>query len=228
MLSRSTFAWLVSFVVVCVVSLAGCGGGTADDACMPIVDGVVVSDGAIDVSIRNRAGRGEAIGAVVTASSAEGSIGGRLGDTVHVFVGNGAGPFQVHVSKPFYRDTTISNVVVAGGTCGFGRTISLPVTIDLVTGAPQLRSVAVLGAGFLATPGSQLHLVPYFDADPSVSTAVTWQISDTTLARIDAGGTVTAKCSVHGGADTVTATSVVDPTVGGQASIGIGAAATCP
>jgi hypothetical protein len=225
--SRSTLPWLVSIVATVLLSLAACGGA-ADDACMPIVDGVVVSNGAIDVSIRNRAGRGEAIGAVVTASTATGTVNGRLGDTVHVFVGNGAGPFQVHVSKPFYRDTTISNVVVAGGTCGFGRTIALPVTIDLVAGAPPVRSVAVLGAGFLATPGDQLHLVPYFDADSGVSTAVTWQISDTTLARIDASGAVTAKCSVHGGADTVTATSVADPTVRGQAPIGIGVAAACP
>ena len=226
-MSRSTLAWLISIVSTILVSLTACGGA-ADDACTPIVAGVVISDGAIDVSIRNRAGRGEAIGAVVTASTASGSVSGRLGDTVHVFVGNGPGPFQVHVSKPFYRDTTISNVVAAGGTCGFGNTIALPVTIGLAAGAPPMRSVALLGAGFLATPGSQLHLVPYVDADPGVSTAVTWQISDTTLARVDAAGTVTAKCSVHGGADTVTATSVTDPTVRGQAPIGVGAAASCP
>ena len=226
MVSRPTLAWLVSLLAATVVSFTACGGA-ADDQCMPFLPGVAVSNPAVDLSIRNRAGRGEAIGAVVTASTTQGSADGQLRDTVHVFVGSGLGPFQVHVSKPFYRDTTISNVVVPAGKCGLGGTIALPVVIELAAGAPPVRSVAVLGAGFLATPGAQLHLLPYFDADAGVSTAVTWQISDTTVARIDAGGTVTAKCSVHGGVDTVTATSVADPTVRGQAAFGVGVAATC-
>jgi hypothetical protein len=183
----------------------------------------------IDLLLRNHDGRGEAFGASVTARSSDGGVfQGRAQDSVHVFAGNGPGTYQVNVSKPFYRDTTIANVVVAAGMCGSAIPTMLPVTLALVPGAPHVRSVEVLGATFLPTSGSRVTLVPYVDADNGFSTAVTWTLSDTTLARIDAGGTATAKCSLHGGADTVTATLVADSSIRGQAILGIGTAASCP
>jgi hypothetical protein len=47
------------------------------------------------------------------------------------------------------------------------------------------------------------------------------------MARVDQGGLVTAKCSTHGGADTVIATSIADSAFSGRASFGVGAQASC-
>jgi hypothetical protein len=147
---------------------------------------------------------------------------------VLVYAGDTA-TYAVTVTKPFYRDTTVPKVVViARDLCGSVMTTNLPVTLELVPGAPAVRSLAVLGADFLSAPGAQLHLSAFIDADPGVSTAATWRMSDTTLARIDTSGVVTSKCSLHGGVDTVTAVSAADPTVRGTAWFGIGAMASCP
>src|SRR5262249_36928756 len=96
-----------------------------------------------------------------------------------------------------------------------------------LSGAAPVRSVGVGGAEFLATPKSRAHLVAFVDADSGISRAVTWRLSDTTMATIDQYGLVTAKCSAHGGSERATATSVADGAVSGSIVFAIGASGAC-
>jgi hypothetical protein len=86
----------------------------------------------------------------------------------------------------------------------------------------------VFGADFLYAPGVQRQLSARFDADANVATTVNWRLSDTTIARIDVTGLVTAKCSLAGGTDTVTATATVDTTMKAKAVFSVAKVAACP
>jgi hypothetical protein len=57
------------------------------------------------------------------------------------------------------------------------------------------------------------------DADSGVSDVVRWTSSDTTVASISASGILRSKCRATTGNAVITATSVVDPTVRGHASV---------
>lgn len=223
--------------VICGTGLVLCLAcdRSGDPGCVDLrIPGVPTLTPGMDLSIHDRFGRGRAFGtavSVMVAQQAAASQSGQIyvADTLHEYVYDDPGAYSVHVALPFYRDTTLSNVVVvAGAYCGTVRTTNLDVALQLAPGAPPVRSLTILGTGFLTGPGSQDRLTPYLDADPGVSTAVRWRLSDTTLARIDTTGLVTAKCSTHGGTDSVTAVAVADTTVQGSATFGVGAQATCP
>ena len=127
-------------------------------------------------------------------------------DTLHLDAGFGRpGTYTVRVKRKFYRDAVVPNVTVVAGVCGGPVATVVPVSLQLAPGAPALRSLMVFGATFLYAPGAQSQLFGRFDADPSVPTTVTWRLSDTTAARIDSFGVVTAKCTAAKGVvDTVT------------------------
>jgi hypothetical protein len=226
-----------------VVSLSGlglaaivwiaCGGDRSptigmhcDDITVP---GVIVNPAGIELAIRNQFGQAEAAGAVVKVLDADRTpVGSYRADslTLTVFIIR-AGTYSVEISKQFYRDTTISRIVVLSGPCTV-QTTKTAVVLQFAAGAPPVRGVAVFGTMFLASPGSQARMVATVDADPGVSRDVTWRLTDTTMARIDPTGLVTSKCSIRGGTDTVTATSVADPSVTGRATFGVGTQASCP
>jgi len=148
-------------------------------------------------------------------------------DTLHVTAGyTTAGTFSVRVSRPFYRDTVLSNVVVHAGDCSV-LTTQVALTLQLAPGAPAIRSIGILGANFLVNPGEQLHLIARFDADPNVSTSVVWRVSDPMLAQINDNGVVTAKCSLAGGTETVTAIAIADTTKQGSAKFGVQKQSAC-
>jgi len=75
--------------------------------------------------------------------------------------------------------------------------------------------------------GQQRQLSARFDANPGVPTTVTWRVSDANLAQIDASGLITAKCSLAGGTETVTAIATADTTVRGSARFGVQAQTAC-
>jgi hypothetical protein len=227
--SRSTII-VGGLVAITAALLAACGGG-ADTSCVNVfVPGTIVGVPSINVSLTNTFGTGVAFGTTVTATTGTDSLPGRAIDTLHIDLGtNRSGTFTVHISRPFYRDTSIANVqVVPGRDCGSVVTTHLPVTLPLAPGAPAVRAVDVIGTQFLGTPGSSVRLTAHFDADPTASRAVLWRVSDTTLASVDSTGLVTAKCTTHGGTDTVTAISRTDTLRRGSALVGIGMAASCP
>jgi hypothetical protein len=190
--------------------------------------GTVIYLPGIDLQIRDRYGRGQALGATVVVRRASDSLETKGTDTLHVHAGyTTAGAFTVHVSKQFYRDTVVANVMVRSGDCNILVT-PLPLTLRLAPNAPPIRSIAIIGTGYLILPGEQRQLTARIDADPGVSTSVTWRLADTTLARIDAAGVVTARCSLAGGIETVRAVVNADTTLQATAQFGVQKQGSCP
>lgn len=197
--------------------------------CQPIVDGIIIYAPGIDLQVRDPFGRGQAIGTTAAIRGSDGAVEqGEVDDTVNI-VGerNVAGTYTVTLSRPYYSDVTLNGIKVFSTGCSV-QTTTIPVTMPLAPGAPPLRALTILGRDNLYAPGVQIHLVPYFDANPSVSRAVVWTLSDTTLATVDTSGIVTAKCSKAGGTETVTATAVYDGTTSASVQIGVAAVASCP
>ena len=192
------------------------------------VPGVVVLGPGLVLQVRDPFGRGQAFGTTATVRRTDGSLApAEIQDTLNIYSVYGVdGTFSVTLARPFYRDTTIANVVVAFSPQGCLNRTTIPVTLQLAAGAPPIRAITILGAEFLDQPGARAQLVAHFDANPGVSTAVTWQLSDTTLVTIDANGLVTAKCSKSGGTENVSAKSIADPSVTASVNIGV-APATC-
>jgi len=208
-----------------------CGGDKRDPAgtCGTLTaPGIVISSPGIQVELRTNQGQPAASGASITATSANGAVlTGFAVDSLTLIEDVPAGTYGVRITKPAYRDTTIANVVVLPGQCNHPLTTKLTVAIQSLSGAASVRSVGVAGAEFLATPGSRTRLTAFVDADAGISRAVTWQLSDTTMATVDESGVVTARCSAHGGSERATATSVANGAVSGSVSFGIGASGSC-
>lgn len=224
--------WIVTTLCAVAGALAcrGAGDMTKTPQCdVPLIQGVATFLPGIDIQVRDPFGRGQAIGTTATIRRDDGTSQGSIArDTLNIFSdANLTGTFTVTVSRAYYLDATIRNVAVMPNGCSMTQT-KVPVTLQLAPGAPALRALIILGQEFLDGPGAQVRLVPHFDADPNVSQAVTWQMSDTTLASIDATGEVTAKCSTSGGTVKVTATAVADGTTSAFVNIGVAPASSCP
>lgn len=195
--------------------------------------GILVPDPPINVAIRDTLGRGQALGATVVVRHASGGLDSTVNtgsDTVHVRAGfPAAGSYSVTVHKPFYRDVSIASVTVNAGECTGAITTNVPVILRLLAGAPPVRSVGLLGGTvFLMAATDTAKLTAVVDADPGLTTAVSWRLADTTLATVSASGTVHARCTTLGGTDTVTAVSVADTTVRAKQSVVVAKQSTCP
>ena len=194
----------------------------------PLINGVVAYSPGIDLLVRDVHGRGVAYGTRVSVYSGTDSMTTTGTDTLHIRAGFlFAGNFKVRVQRPFYQEVVLPNVTVVAGECNVVVT-SVPVTLALSPGAPAIRSLAVFGADFLYAPGVQRQLTARFDADANVPTIVNWRLSDTTVARIDATGLVTSKCTLAGGVYTVTAVATVDTTVRAKSVFSVAKVASCP
>src|SRR5690348_1463148 len=196
--------------------------GQNNNDCQPQVFGVAVYASGIVLQVRDPFGRGQAIGTTAVIRRSDGSTDQSfVRDTLNIEgAGNQTGTFSATVSRPYYLDATVTDIKVTANGCGVN-TATVPVTLSLAPGAPPLRSLILLGADFLYAPGVQVHLVPHFDANPDVSTAVTWTVSDSSLATVDANGVVTAKCTKDGGTEKVTATAAFDGTTSASVSLGV-------
>lgn len=216
-----------SFVVA--GALAACSHDEEGASCYtPFVPGVVIYSPGIDVLVRDANGRGEAFGTQVTVYRGTDSRTTTGMDTLHIRAGyTDAGSFKVRVSRPFYLDAVVPSVAVLAGQCNVVVTL-LPVTLQLAPGAPPIRSLALFGTDFLYAPGVQRQLSARFDADPNIPTTVNWRLTDTTLARIDGAGLLTAKCSLLGGVDTVTVIATADTTFKSAAVFGVAKQTACP
>ena len=212
--------------------VAACGGdspGTLRSTCFDLLaPGVATLPPSIDVSLRDRNGHGLALGSTVTVTGTGGVVPFAEQDTVHAFVAATPGTFTVQVRRPFYRDTSISNVTVAADACVRPVETKIGVTLELVPNAPDFRSVNIIGAFFLGEPGAKDTLRAYFDAEPQVSRAVSWRISDTTIAGLTPEGIVTDKCTLDGGTETVTVVPAADTTLQASARFSVAPRTFCP
>ena len=228
---RHKIAGMAAASLAMVGALAACSHDHDEEgtSCFgPLVNGVVAYMPGIDALVHDANGRGLALGTTVTVYRGTDSTKTTGYDTLHIRGGFlDAGNFKVRVSRPFYQDAVLPSVTVLPGQCNVVVTV-VPVPLQLAPGAPPIRSIAVFGVDFLYAPGVQRQLSARLDADASVSTTVIWRLSDTTLARIDGTGLVTAKCSLAGGVDTVTAMPAADTTFKGKALFGVAKVTTCP
>ena len=223
---QSTFV-IATLSLAAIAALAACDRASDDTCYTLVVPGTVIYMPSLDLEIRDASGRGIALGTKVVVSRGTDSVTTTGFDTLHVRAGfMSAGTFTIRVTRPFYRDSIVRDVVVPQEKCSFTLT-HVPVTLKLAPGAPPVRSLAIYGVDFLYAPGVQRQLGAWLDADPGVSSTVAWRLSDTTLARIDANGLVTAKCSLAGGTDTVMATAVADTTVKAKAPFGVARQTVC-
>jgi hypothetical protein len=227
---RQSAAIIVTTSIVVAGALVACSSDKHEGATCysPLINGVIAYSPGIDLLVRDASGRGQALGATVVVYRGADSITATGTDTLHIRAGFiDPGTFEVRVHRAFYQDAVLPSVAVMPGQCNIVVT-TVPVTLDLAPGAPSIRSITVFGAEFLYAPGVQRQLSARFDADASVPTTVNWRLSDTTIARIDATGLVTAKCTTAGGADTVTATATVDTTMKAKAVFSVARVAACP
>ena len=227
---RASIIALATGSVFALGIFAACSGKANDDACYdPFIPGVVIFNPPIDLLVRDGVGRGQALGDTAIVYSGNDSVITTSFDTLHLRTGfTQPGTFTVRVKRAFYRDAVVQNVVVLSGSCRGTLTTEGSVTLQLAPGAPSIRSLAVLGTDFLYAPGVQRQLVARLDADPGVPTTVIWRLSDSTLTSIDGNGLITAKCSIVGGTEKVTAVANADTTVKGSATFGVVKAASCP
>ena len=222
----------IALLLCAAFALTGCAHSdtTTPDCRQPIITGVIILLPPITLQVRDPFGHGQAFGTTAVArrvgdSGTSQAIGS---DTLDLLAGsNVTGTFSVTLTRPYYQATTISGIQVTTKGCSLNR-VTVPVTMQLEPGAPPLRNMIIVGQAFLGAPGAQAHLSPYFDADPSVSRAVTWHVDNSTLATVDASGVVTAKCSTTGGTVTATATSAYDTTVTASVQMGVAPVASCP
>jgi hypothetical protein len=226
---RTPIRIVVSGDALALAALAACNRRDSGVICYDItLPGTVVYLPPIDLLVRDAFGRGQALGDTAVTYHGTDSLVSPGMDTLHLRAGfTQGGTYTVRVRRRFYQDAIVPGVQVASDACG--RAVSSPVAVmlQLAPRAPPLRAVQVVGADFLYAPGVQRQLAARFDADPT-PTAVAWRSSDTTLARIDAAGLVTARCSTTGGSVTVTALATADTLVHGSATFGVASVRSCP
>ena len=231
--------WAVGILLIVGGAVVAC---SSDDAASPecvhagvgpgAVPGVVTMAPGLDLQVRDPFGRGQAIGTTAVVQRSDGSTAAsNVQDTLNILSAYSVdGTFTVTLTRAYYKDASLSNVVVPlakPSDCSVVTT-KVPVTLQLADGAPPVRAITILGGEFLDQPGAQAKLLAYFDANPDASTAVTWQVSDATLASVDANGVVTAKCTKSGGTVKVTATSVAAPSITSSVNLGVAPASSCP
>ncbi|MEP6833693.1 MAG: hypothetical protein ABJB74_09870 [Gemmatimonas sp.] len=218
---------LVMALVVSIVALYGCDLSNLAFACAG------VGYDAVRVSIRDLQGNPQALNAVVTLT--DGSYREQDSSVYDPLNVNGAQErggrtYDVLVSKPHYRDVLVRKVKAPGGGCVTGHekdpvTITVPVVLSLLDGAPAVRSVRLLPPHILIDRlrPDAVSFTPYVDVNVGLSRAVLWRIEgDTASVSFDASaGTFRYRCLPKSGYITVTALSVADSTVVGRANLAV-------
>jgi hypothetical protein len=193
-----------------------------------VAPGVIVARPGVEVSLHNDQRQAIAQGTTAILLNRSDSIPQTfVEDSATLALYVPAGTFTIRLSKPSYRDTTLSNVVVQPGDCGTIQTTKLAVTLHAAPTLSTVRSVSIFGAAFLDAPGAAAQLSAIVDAVPGGGRSVRWSIDDGSLASVDRDGRVVAKCSTSGGVATVTARAVADSTVGSSVRLAIAPANRC-
>jgi hypothetical protein len=187
------------------------------------------------VEVRDPYGRPAAFGTTIVIQDGTfiDSVSGINGDSLHVGAGNRRpGTYEVRLYKPGYERVVLHDVKAPGDTlCRYALPSDIrKVRLELRPGGPKVRSVVILSSNMsFGLPDLTAQLQAMVDADPGVSTAVTWSSSDTTVATITPTGLLRSRCRRTPGETMITAASVVDPRVRGHVSalLSLGAGAQC-
>ena len=152
----------------------------------------------IIVEVLDFRGQPAAIGATATITR-EGITGTAEGFgsplSIPVFAQNAGGTFDVRITKPWHRDTLISDVVVPEGFCGVGAPVTVQAVLSLLPSAPPVRQVILPPHDFgfgLSVCGSPRQIDGYVLTDESASDEIIWESRDQTVARVEPRGTGTS------------------------------------
>jgi hypothetical protein len=185
----------------------------------------------VSVTIRNQYGTPVALGAVVTfITGTQQFPDSTLYDSLTVGAGGEGATYDIQVDKPFHATQTIRGVhVPSGGFCDYnyraaGLPITVAVTLDVLPGAPPLRSLNLLPSDVLLDrggPRSTFTFAAVVDADPGVSRSVRWSVTgDTASAGLDpVTGLLTYRCLPKSGTLTLLARSAADSTFVATATV---------
>ncbi len=213
----------LAFLVAAAVAVVGCGAA-AQHPTVPseLVNCAGVGFPAIRVEVRRDDGRPVAAGATLVVT--DGNFKQTTVETWSALTleaaDNRTGTYTVEVSKPFYKTARIDRVSVPGGPCGAYHTVTVPITLEVLPTAPQIRSVSVAQPGVGLGVGLHNQYTVWVDATPGADTSVTWSLSDPRVATIDQSGFLTAKCGTTDDI-LVIATSKQDPARRGTGRLGV-------
>jgi hypothetical protein len=212
----------LAFLASAAVFAVACGAEANDPTSPQDVTCADVGFPAIRVEVRRDDGRPIAAGATLIVTD-----GNFKQTTVETWSAltleaaeNRTGTYTVEVSKPFYQTIRIDRVSVPGGPCGADHTVTVPIMLKLLPGAPQIRSVSVSPPGVGLGVGLHNQYTVWVDAVPGADTSVTWSLSDPRVATIDQTGFLTARCSTTDDI-LVIATSKQDPARQGTGRLGV-------
>ena len=182
------------------------------------------------VEVRDQAGRPAATGTTIVIQD------GAYRDSVDganawsaLSVGAGErrpGRYEVRLYKAYHKPVVLKDVMAPGDSaCKYAEPTDIRrVTLELVPGAPLVRSVVVLppGAG-LGGPRYTLEAYAIVDASTGTSRAVRWSSSDTSVVRIvPTSDTSAIVCPrPRDGNVQIVATSRADPRVRGAGRVSV-------
>jgi hypothetical protein len=213
----------LAFLVPAAVAVVGCGA-SAQDATAPGEQVNCADVGFPGIRVEVRRGDGRPIAAGATLIVTDGNFKQTTVETWSALsleaADNRTGTYTVEVSKPFYKTVRIDRVSVPGGPCGAYHTVTVPITLDALPTAPQIRSVSVAQPGVGLDAGLHNQYTVWVDATPGADTSVTWSLSDPRVATIDQSGFLTAKCRTTDDI-LVIATSKQDPARRGTGRLGV-------
>ncbi|MES2179961.1 MAG: hypothetical protein V4550_19020 [Gemmatimonadota bacterium] len=222
--------------VIAVVLTIGALGATACGITGSDGDCILVGYMPLNVTIRNAAGRGLALGATVFAIDGPRRVAYREAyDTLTISpIDLTGGPrYDVLVSKPYYNDTLVSGVQTFNGACGRTEAqgyhvVQLPITLSLAPNAPPVRSLFLLGGNLILDRSSSgintpRVIRPFLDADPGFPQGVVWRITgDTASVNFDySAGTITYRCRPTTGFLKVVARATADTSVFGSIDVAV-------
>lgn len=220
-------AFLFMTVAAIAAGILACGSDSNDPGVI-LTPGVATLPPGIQISVRNDQGIAIAQGtSAVVVGLSDSTSRSFVADSLTIRIYVGPGTYTVRLSKPLYRDTTLTNIVVQGADFGSLQTTDLSVTLHAAPSTSVVRSVAIFGEAFLDRPGAEAHLSAVVDAPPGMQRAVRWSVDDTSLATIARNGVIAARCSARGGTVTTTARSVADDAVFSTVRIAVAPASSC-
>lgn len=177
---------------------------------------------AVNVQVRDAAGRPNAIGATVVARPRAGtaSVQKGYGDSLNIPAGEEGGTYDVEVTKPYHTSALVRGVRPKQDECGVQEPAVVPVTLTLLPGAPPVRQVVAPPHGYgFGWGGLTTQLTAFVEAAPGVSQAVTWASRDTSVARVTPEGLLTSRCRTSALNTWVVASSTADATRSDSVSV---------